>query len=297
MAKGENVTNAEAIEALNEFEQVLSFNTFGDRFLDQAEPELETLATPEGEAVEEEPEMETFAKKDEPTSDEDSEELELEEPLEDKEEAQAEPSELETLREQNKIMAKQLEEISAKIFGKAQDNQPVKDQPEAKPIQFIDEEGMQSLFESPDNLNRLLNETMQKTISTIVRDLPQVINSEVMKTVEIQSTINRFYEQNPDLTEHSQYLGYISTEIAQKEPQLTLNENLKRTAEEFRKRTGIRASTERENPKAPLTKPSTKKLVTQAPAGSARPASGKSAKDSLQEEIQQILAYAGPKFD
>ncbi len=295
MSENENTVEEQSTEQPeqpeqpNELEEVLNFsrglmNRFGigesqKSDVPDAEPSKEHAEHTEESESEDSPE--TPEEGVENDSDEESEDVEK--------------SELNLLREQNKALLKQLEEISSKIFNKP-DEQREQEKPETS-LELVSDEDFEELFSSKDNLNKVLNNTMQKTLSYVVRDLPQVISNEVMKTVQLQNTIQGFYSENPDLIEHSQYLGHISTEIAQKEPDLTLQENLAKTAEEFRRRTGMNGK--KKNP-APKTKPSNKKLkeeIPQAPAGTARTSVGtQTQKESMQDEIQKVLAFARGPF-
>ena len=146
---------------------------------------------------------------------EESEDKEGEEPESDMDKLTRENEELKVLLEE--VLKPKVEEVEGG------EEKPATTQLEVKTQSYITAEEMDSIVGvdgSAEALNKVLNTVRQDAINTVVehvaKSIPNLVASEVYRTVSTQNTINEFYIANPDLRKFKQFSGYIYNGLSDK---------------------------------------------------------------------------------
>jgi hypothetical protein len=247
---------------------------------------IDALPSPQSEAP---PETKTEEKKEEvppPAKDEKKEEVPPETPPvetppeEKKEEPPPEPSPLEA----------EVAQLKAEIAALKATKEPEKkaDEKPTPPIQetFVStDEDLDELTRDPAKLNEKLNQVFQKGMQAaeamVLSKLPEVVAQQVEVIQKMQATSTKFYQEHSDLEGFKNVVKVVYDDVIKNNPNLTLDQALKNTAKETRKRLNL-----------PEPKPQGKKQDLPPPP----PTPGKSAgsvhkeakSDNLSDELSEM---------
>jgi hypothetical protein len=116
-------------------------------------------------------------------------------------------------------------------------------QPQPQPMQttFIaSQDEYNQMFEKPEVLESVLGRVAQQSAQAAERTLAGHIASAVQMQVALMGAVQEFYQVHRDLAPHKQFVSLVTQEVIRNNPQSDLTTVFQKTAEEARKRLGIR---------------------------------------------------------
>jgi hypothetical protein len=139
-------------------------------------------------------------------------------------------------------LRQQLEEMAAKTLGVqipvAPTEKPVESiaitpPPQVAPVEqggiitFVEnEEKFDEAMKTAEGFNRILTGVVQKSVETVLRNVPQMVVKLADTQITMRSAINEFYTKNEDLVQSKAYVGMVANELAAKNPDWTLDKLL-----------------------------------------------------------------------
>lgn len=156
-------------------------------------------------------------------------------------EAPKEDDEIEKIKKENESLREQL--------NKSAEKKPVstKAPTTAVPFEEVDFLGkdvdLEELTRDPSMLNKLLNkvfkmgsETSRKFQETTLRNIPDIVKSNVLAQSTLKKKVEEFYTGNKDLKPFKKVVAAVYEEIASENPDWKLDDIFKSVEEETRKR-------------------------------------------------------------
>ena len=208
----------------------------------------------------------------------DSEEGIEEEPIEDDEELdEEEESEGEDDDEDSeedtyqRLAALELERETEKALKEESESGKREEAPKGGEIpQLITEEESQRIVEEfeqgrTDTLNSVMFKGLSAAIQHIQQKMPQVVSGLIQDNLSRATTVQRFYEENPDLRNHGNLVSLVAQRLAKENPSKKADEILKEAAGHVRQR--LRIEAKKENKKPSKKKKKAKPTGQPAPAG------------------------------
>ena len=92
-----------------------------------------------------------------------------------------------------------------------------------------------SEFYTKDEVDALLVKATQNAVEQALRSLPFVVQSLIASTSNLKSASERFYNDNPDLTNHKPLVAKAMEKVERENPGFTIEQVVDRTAIEARK--------------------------------------------------------------
>jgi prolyl oligopeptidase PreP (S9A serine peptidase family) len=213
-----------------------------------------------------------------------------EEHIEQEEEKEPEPEEedpvIKAMMAKNEMLEKKLDELMQKLATPQKEREEEKKVEEQKPAIvdfFTDDSEFDSVFEKKDQMNKMLNKVRQSAIEQVLTMMPNVTRDVINAQVVLAVKTAKFYEANPDLTQHAKVVEQIANEVMGKEPGLNLDQLFERLGKEVRDKVGIQKKVEVKE-----------KIESQKPAfgrvgGSRKPAEQKPELSELEKQIDELL--------
>jgi hypothetical protein len=120
---------------------------------------------------------------------------------------------------------------SAEELVEAQEElEEVSEQLEA--VEFVkDPSELLDVMRNPAKFNELMNKLLGAATQHTLRAVPRVVSTTVSRTQALAKAREDFYSANPELANHKQFIGYLASQIQQKEPNLAMPELLDKVAE------------------------------------------------------------------
>lgn len=152
-------------------------------------------------------------------------------------------------------------------------------------IQFITEEEFEEAIGSAASFNRILNRVFQSGREAAIRDARRVASQTANREVSYANTVQRFYEENEDLTPFRDYVAVVARKVQAENPDMDLQALLNETASRARKTLKMteRAEGIEERRKKTGGKGSF------APAGGGRRRPAKDTRSEQQKQIDDLL--------
>ena len=146
-------------------------------------------------------------------------------------------AEYEELKKENERLKSQ-----AQQGGKSEDQMSKKDVEEKIPdeqLEFVTAEEVAEIQKNPAKFNEILARTYQRARQDAIRDVKDVTRNVVRQEQQQQETARKFFDENPDLVQHRDYVGMIANQLANSNPEWTTDKLLQETSREVRKRLNI----------------------------------------------------------
>lgn len=236
----------------------------------EGEPPIETL--PETPPIEEpiEPPVETLPVEKPPVEEPVVAELPIEEPLGDELEPETMEEELARLRSQVPTLLQRVEDLSAGESPaprpKSEPTPTPKPEPtptpaSVEPIDFVKGRDLVDLLDTPEGLNKFLNEVISKIqspqlsvepiVERILTSLPNIVTQQVTRQGAINELVNDFYKVNSDLLPVKRSVGMFANEVHAENPDWEVKKVFEEAGVRTRKALGLReraTSLERKTP-------------------------------------------------
>lgn len=103
-------------------------------------------------------------------------------------------------------------------------------------IQFITEEEFQAALKDRAAMNSAFNKVYSKILEYVIRSVPNIIQVRLREDAKLMIETIKFYDQNKDLVPQRELIGVISNELKAANPEWSIQELLKETGEEARRR-------------------------------------------------------------
>lgn len=84
-------------------------------------------------------------------------------------------------------------------------------------------------------LNKFGDAIRQQAREDALRDVPDVVSKTTQRQQTLLEKKNQFFNDNPELKEHANYVGYTATRLYSQNPELSVDELFNKTAEQVRK--------------------------------------------------------------
>lgn len=199
----------------------------------------------------------------------------------------SEKLELEKLREE----LKQTRDEISKMKQATEEEKEGEEELPPEPTTFISQEEAKDILEDPTKFatrfNEELNRVYQMGRESALREVPPVVTGSVNRTLSINEKAKEFYNENSDLLEHRQYVGYVANKLSSKYNDI--DELFKETAKTVRKELGLKEKAgdlERERRK------NKKPAFAKKPGGERRPEPPDD-RDEQQKQIDSMIEALG----
>jgi hypothetical protein len=122
----------------------------------------------------------------------------------------------------------------------------IKDMKEAADEFFTDDKEFDAIVEDKTAMNKVLSKVKHSAVEYILKSLPAVITNLVGSQVVMAMKTAQFYKDNSDLVEHRKFVEEVATDLATKNPAITLEDLFDKgqLEEEVRKRKGLQKKAE-----------------------------------------------------
>jgi hypothetical protein len=104
---------------------------------------------------------------------------------------------------------------------------------------FITDAEMAEIQSDPKKMNEILLRVYKRArvdaSSDVLQRIPEIIQASTSRQVTLQESVRRFYEENADLRNHAQYVGFVANQIRSKNPEMPLDQLFKETEQVVRK--------------------------------------------------------------
>lgn len=218
--------------------------------LEQGIAQMLASGTQNGEVVEEEEPDGTEENEEENEREAGGEEGRTEEESEREDREEAEEEEESELTEREKALLARIEELSTPSVSKGEPVLPTLDVPDDETNEFIAEgDDVDEILSKPEALNKLLNKVYNRARSDAaklafehsMKSLPAVTSTFVQKQVELYLNVAEFYRENADLNTAAgrRYMGTVSAQVLEKEPGISMEDLMKKSAERVRNVMGL----------------------------------------------------------
>ncbi len=104
-----------------------------------------------------------------------------------------------------------------------------------EPTTWVTSEEWEQAIQDPGKMNEILQRVHDKARESLIRDIPNLTTKAVDRQISLQRTIGQFYQDNPDLLEMQQYVGYTANRLQGENPNWPLEKLLEETEKEVRK--------------------------------------------------------------
>jgi hypothetical protein len=112
---------------------------------------------------------------------------------------------------------------------------------------FLGDADIDEVLGDPEKFNQLLNSVLKKGMEmakgitiqgneTVLKSIPDIVKSNISLVTNLKKASDDFYDSNPDLKPWKQAVASVFEEIASKNPDKTIQQNLETVGEEVRKR-------------------------------------------------------------
>lgn len=153
-------------------------------------------------------------------------------------------------------------------------------------VDFVKDIDLDEVVRDPKEFNKLMNQVYQKgladseqrVVEKVLRSIPEIVQSNIKVTQELEKTKTEFFEENPDLKGFQKVLASVYQEIAEKNPGKDYKTILALTGAEARTRLGLEK-------KAKATIPEQKRTPPKLPSGG-----GKGGRGSDKPQLSGIEA-------
>ena len=239
-------------------DEVVDFmENLGDRELGTGEEEKEVNDNPQddGEITETPEEEEEVVEDDKVEEEEPEEEEEVTEPEEEiVEEEEEEEETVESLRAQNELLLKRIEDGEPEVITE-EVNEPVVEEVEEtgepKPINFLkdfSDEEYENLFENKDTFNSILVKVFDEgkkaagltASENVLKNLPKLVLDYQQRHVAMTNIVDKFYNDNEDLQKAKKTVAAFTNEIAAEDPKMKVVDVMAEAAVRTRKALGLR---------------------------------------------------------
>lgn len=86
----------------------------------------------------------------------------------------------------------------------------------------LTDEEVDAAMDDPKKLKTLLGKVFAKGRETIMRAIPELVAATQQRQSTVQTAITQFYEENSQLNEHKEFVGYITNKVHKEHPDWTL---------------------------------------------------------------------------
>ena len=278
------------------------FNSFrGVEDGEEGQPEGETSKEPTGEQEEpegtggtgEEKSTEGEEEKEEGSS-ETSEEEEAGEEGGEKEEKSDDVPEADALRKTiDRITADGEEEEEDEETPEGEQKGEAAESAQKTPFEVSDEEFGQIVKDKEkfvNFMNKFADTIRQQAREDTLRDIPGVVSKTTQRQQSLLEKKNQFFNNNPDLKEHSNYVGYTATRIYSQNPEMSVDDLFSKTAEQVRKDLALnKQAVDSENDRLEKNaKRQNKPAFASSKAGGTR-SQGADNRNSLQKDLDAMI--------
>jgi hypothetical protein len=107
--------------------------------------------------------------------------------------------------------------------------------------EYLSKDELDEVIDKPELINKAIHGSVKNVISTLTDAMPQLINEAVRYRIMVNSAITEFYDANQDLRPFAGFVGSVLTQQEQINKDKTYGEIFELTAQECRKRLGLKA--------------------------------------------------------
>jgi len=152
-------------------------------------------------------------------------------------------------------LRRQLAEVSRKLAEAeaAKSAESVPAAPVLEDQEFITQDEFDEVMGDPSKVNALLNRAVKQAVAKarelVLSEVPGAVTPMVTQQIERRALVDRFYQENPELSEHRDYVKFIGSEMAQANPDMPLAEYFPKLAAEVKRRLRLGPRKEAGKPK------------------------------------------------
>lgn len=157
---------------------------------------------------------------------------------------------------------------------------------------YLTKEELDLVADKPELINVAIQRGTERMVTAFIEALPSLTGEFVKQHTAVQTVVDTFYKDNPDLVPFKKYAMTVSQEIA-KDPKLSVQDLLTKTAVEVRKNLRLpapKAGAKPSAPAAPVTRASTQKPAFAQQRRAVAPAAKASDPNSKQAQIKDLLS-------
>jgi hypothetical protein len=186
---------------------------------------------------------------------------------------------------------KAIAELKAEIeLLKARPKEEAKVEPEViEPIDFLKDKDLDDLTRDPKEFNKLLNDIYQKASvdagEKLLKNIPEVIKTQLQVQQELMNMADTFYKANEDLKPYKKNVALIFEELQSKNPDKSYEELMTSVATETRKKLGIKSIGQKKADPPPI--------LPKKSSSAGKMETVKSQVKSLEDELDQMNKSLG----
>ena len=114
-----------------------------------------------------------------------------------------------------------------------------KEESEAKKIEaFITDEEFEEMQTNPQKYNeimlRVYKRARQDASEDVIRQIPSLVQAASNRQLTLQQSVTEFYQKNPDLRKHAQYVGYVANQVKAQNPEMSVPDILNEAEQRVR---------------------------------------------------------------
>lgn len=138
--------------------------------------------------------------------------------------------------------------------GRQEDQPEPEESPQQEPIEvqaeeFVSEEEFDEIIQDRNKLNEVLNrvaaESANAAREAVLRQVPDIVSKTTDRQMTVRQSVQKFYEDNPDLQEYGSYVGHIVNKIRSEKPNAPISDVLNTAGEKAREDLGIHKEAEK----------------------------------------------------
>jgi hypothetical protein len=159
---------------------------------------------------------------------------------------------------------------------------------------FPDEETYNKALDDPKEMNKVLSRVAQdaaaKAREDTLRTIPAIITPLVQTTIAVNMGAAKFYQDNPDLGDKKEFVGYVTNDLIGKNPDWKMDKLFSELGKEVRTRLGLKEKATTVDRKATVARPA---FVPKGGGGrgATAPGSGPAPDpNSIESQIEDMLS-------
>lgn len=199
--------------------------------------------------------------------------------------------EIALIKKQNEMLLQRIEELSGKVMNPEQPKQQEEQSQQAGPvvIDVVGDDDIDDIVSSKELFNAAISKAImaaeERAVQKILVSIPNIVMKQTQQQAMIKQATDDFYKENPDLEPVKKTVAAVASEIYSTNPQLSITDIFKQSAEKTREILGIRKQAMRvvnEQGRSPeLVKKTQGNRVKTKPAGL----------DKMQQELADLLNF------
>ena len=141
---------------------------------------------------------------------------------------------LQGIRDDNKSLRANVDRLESQInAGREKEQEPEEPEPvevSLDPQEYATVDEYSEAMEDPSKFNQILSKVAQqaanKAVEHALLSVPKIVRREAQSQISDKGVVDQFWQSNPDLVKHTDFVGYMASEEYSKNPEKSTQEIL-----------------------------------------------------------------------